>query len=79
MSKSRRGQTEVKQTVPRPKESICPLTKEICTKEKCPWWSKFTINNTGQETSEGKCAVAWFPVLLIEIRQELEKIKIRLK
>lgn len=48
----------------------CPLTKEDCS-EDCPWWVKL---KTG-EAQQGKCAVAWIPILLIELRITIDQIK----
>lgn len=53
----------------------CPLTKnKNCKKDECPWWVELTINK-GQngEHEQGRCAIAWFPTLLIEIRVATER------
>jgi len=42
------------------------LTQE-CYKEKCQWW---TVLREG-ENNVGNCAMAWLPILSIEIKQAL--------
>lgn len=47
-----------------------------CLKEKCPKWvvmyHHITTHDGKQETKqEGKCAMAWIPTLLIELKESL--------
>ena len=49
-----------------------------CLREKCPKWVIFTntIEKDGAEKKEihhGRCADAWLPVLLVEIKELLKK------
>lgn len=49
-----------------------------CIKEKCPKWVvlNHTITLENGETKnvpEGKCAIAWIPTLLIELKQSLKQ------
>uniref|UniRef100_A0A6H1ZXI3 Uncharacterized protein n=1 Tax=viral metagenome TaxID=1070528 RepID=A0A6H1ZXI3_9ZZZZ len=39
-----------------------------CINEKCPKWVKLTVG----EKLEGKCSDAWLPILLVELRQEIQ-------
>ena len=51
----------------------CPLNAfESCKKLDCAWFMKVagTNPNTGAETEEWGCAMAWLPVLLIENAQQ---------
>lgn len=47
----------------------------VCSKELCPMWVSFDLKIEGklQHQPNGKCAVAWTPQLLIELREELVK------
>ena len=48
----------------------CPQTgKECPASEECPWWVKLTAGNE----EHGRCAVAWLPVLLVELRGAIVK------
>ena len=47
---------------------ICPLTKDKCVKDDCPWWVKLMSNKIEQ----GRCVIAWLPVLLVELRGAIE-------
>lgn len=51
---------------------FCPLIKKKCVGLKCSWYVKVRgLNpNTGAEIDEWACAVAWMPVLSIEIAQK---------
>ncbi len=44
----------------------CPLTNQACPEsiDKCSWWTVLRNNNV----EVGRCAVAWLPTLLIELR-----------
>ncbi|GAI03076.1 unnamed protein product [marine sediment metagenome] len=46
----------------------CPLIKEDCLKEECPWWIKLVID----KKEEGRCAIAWSTILLVEFRIAIE-------
>lgn len=46
-----------------------------CLKEECPKWVILTNstkleNGETKNTSEGRCAIAWIPQLLIELRNK---------
>jgi hypothetical protein len=50
----------------------CPLNNfEPCKQLDCAWFLKVrgTNPNTGQDTDEWGCSVAWMPILLIENAQ----------
>jgi len=51
----------------------CRLTKEKCpeSETECPWWVKMIIG----KRDEGRCAVAWVPIILVEIREAIERAK----
>jgi hypothetical protein len=46
----------------------CPLIQAKCWEHGCNWYIQVQGNHpqTGQETSQYDCAVAWLPMLLIE-------------
>jgi hypothetical protein len=48
--------------------SFCPLLKKDCIQMKCMWFTHImgTNPNTGKDTDEWTCAIAWLPVLLVE-------------
>lgn len=52
-----------------------------CEKEKCPIFVKLTTSYDDAETKkkiskeEGRCAIAWLPILLVELKQEISKVK----
>lgn len=50
----------------------CPLIKKNCIQNKCAWYTQIRgLNpNTGQEIDEWGCAVAWMPVMSIEVAQK---------
>ncbi len=48
---------------------VCPLFQEVCRKDKCAWWVKLTAN----QEEHGKCAIAWLPILLVELRSAFER------
>jgi hypothetical protein len=56
----------------------CPFeteknTKRYCTEKRCAWWVELnTKGEKGELVVNGKCAMAWIPILLIEIRMGLE-------
>ena len=50
----------------------CPLIKKKCIKHKCAWYTQIrgTNPNTGQEIDQWDCAVAWMPMMAVEIAQK---------
>jgi hypothetical protein len=52
--------------------NYCPLIKKQCIEHKCAWFTQVRgLNpNTGAEVDEWACAVAWMPVMAIEIAQK---------
>lgn len=55
----------------------CPkMVDHICPEDEkeCPLWTKLIINKgKDNECEQGKCAIAWLPVLLIELRVAIEQ------
>jgi hypothetical protein len=53
-------------------ENYCPLLKKKCIEHKCAWYTQVRgLNpNTGAEVDEWACAVAWMPMMAIEIAQK---------
>ena len=51
---------------------FCPLIKKKCIKHRCAWYTQVRGNNpnTGQEVDRWDCAVAWMPMMAIEISQK---------
>jgi hypothetical protein len=57
---------------------VLPNCVQSCGKEKCPQWVimyHHIKDSDGKEHTEadGRCAMAWIPVLLIELKQTIEK------
>jgi hypothetical protein len=52
--------------------NFCPLIKKDCIGLKCAWYTQIRgLNpNTGAEVDEWACAVAWMPMMAIEIAQK---------
>ena len=52
--------------------NYCPLIKKDCIQLKCAWYTHIRgLNpNTGSEVDEWACAVAWMPLMSIEIAQK---------
>lgn len=52
--------------------NYCPLIKKKCIENKCAWYTHVRgLNpNTGAEVDEWACAVAWVPMMAIEIAQK---------
>ena len=52
--------------------TYCPLIKKDCIQHKCAWFTQVRgLNpNTGAEVDEWACAVAWMPMMAIEIAQK---------
>jgi hypothetical protein len=53
-------------------ENYCPLIKKKCIEHKCAWYTQVRgLNpNTGAEVDEWACAIAWMPMMAIEIAQK---------
>lgn len=51
---------------------FCPLIKEDCIGLKCAWYThvRGTDPQGGQEVDEYACAVAWSPILMINMAKE---------
>lgn len=51
---------------------FCPLIKKDCIGLKCSWYTQMrgTNPNTGQPVDEWACAVAWMPIMAVEIAQK---------
>lgn len=65
----------MKQQIPRgPDDMTCPLHREpmenVC--HTCPWWVKIRgmDPNTGTEIDQWNCAIAWGPMLAINVAQQ---------
>lgn len=54
------------------KGDFCPLIKKDCVEHKCAWYTQIAGTNpqTGQPVDEWGCAVAWMPIMAIEIAQK---------
>lgn len=52
--------------------NFCPLLQKECAGLQCAWFTQVRgMNpNTGKEIDEWACAIAWFPILLIENSQQ---------
>ena len=52
--------------------TYCPLLKKDCIQLKCAWYTQVRgLNpNTGEEVDEWACAVAWMPMMAIEVAQK---------
>jgi hypothetical protein len=52
--------------------NFCPLIKKDCVGLKCAWYTQMrgTNPNTGEPVDEWGCAVAWMPVMAVEIAQK---------
>jgi hypothetical protein len=52
--------------------NYCPLLKKKCIEHKCSWFTQIRgFNpNTGAEVDEWACAVAWMPLMAVEISQK---------
>ncbi len=50
---------------------ICPFSKKKCKEKECPLWVKLYLNTTdGKSKEEHKCAIAWIPTILVELKKE---------
>jgi hypothetical protein len=46
-----------------------------CGKEKCPLWVvNYSDGPEGKKIADGRCAIHWIPVLMIEIRQAIDRL-----
>lgn len=53
----------------------CPLTKKKCLEDKCALWVELIVDKLGQDRqNQGRCSIAWIPVLLVELRETVERI-----
>ncbi len=52
---------------------MCPLgfQKSACLKQGCEMWVELNYN----EITVARCAMAWLPTMMVELRQELAKLK----
>lgn len=52
--------------------NYCPLLKKECIGLKCAWFTQVRGKNpnTGLDVDEWACAIAWMPVMAIEIAQK---------
>lgn len=52
----------------------CPRTKKKCLKNECALWVELVVDNPKQgKQKQGRCSIAWIPVLLVEIREATER------
>jgi len=53
----------------------CPLLDKECIKTKCVWFVKLRGHdpNSGKEVDDWNCAIAWMPMLNINIANEARK------
>lgn len=49
--------------------SQCEMVAKECLEDKCALWVK--LKNGNQE--QGRCAIAWSTILLVEFRQAIER------
>ena len=55
----------------------CPRTKKECLKNKCALWVELVVDNPNQgKRNQGKCSIAWIPVLLVELREAVAKLSV---
>lgn len=54
----------------------CPVTKKNCLKNECALWVELVVvDKPGQDKQkQGKCSIAWLPILLVEFRETVERI-----
>lgn len=54
---------------------FCPLIKADCLQLGCSWFTQVRGKNpqTGAEVDEWACAVAWMPLLTINVGQEVRQ------
>jgi len=57
-----------------PKDMTCPLHRRAMSKvcQTCPWWVQVRGENpnTGAPVDEWNCAIAWGPMLAINVAQQ---------
>ena len=49
---------------------MCPLFRSACLKQGCEMWVELSYGGK----PVGRCALAWAPKLLIELRQSIDKL-----
>jgi hypothetical protein len=53
----------------------CPRTKKDCLKNECALWIELVVDKPGQgKQNQGRCSIAWIPVLLCELRETVAKL-----
>jgi len=52
---------------------MCPFLRKQCIKEKCKLWQEF--ENTDTKEKVYGCAFLWTNILLIELKNEINKSK----
>lgn len=46
-----------------------------CGKDKCPLWVvNYSNGPEGKRIADGRCAIHWIPVLMIELRQSIDRL-----
>ena len=55
--------------------NLCPQTKEDCQEGSCALWVKMnvTTDNPDEKKEQGRCSIAWIPILLVELRVAIEQ------
>lgn len=53
---------------------FCPLIKTICLKNGCAFWVELNYG----PNKVGKCSIAMAPILMVELRQEVERLRLSL-
>lgn len=55
--------------------SICPYIKRDCDST-CGKWVTLTQNMSDKTVKEiGRCADAWMPILMVELRQSIDRVE----
>ena len=52
-------------------KTLCPYTRGICQKEACEKWVELQYGTK----MVGRCSESWVPIILTEVRKEIENIK----
>lgn len=54
---------------------FCPLIKKDCIGLSCSWFTQVrgTSPQSGEETDEWACAIAWLPLLSINVAKEVRQ------
>ena len=50
---------------------VCPFFKAPCFKNGCEFWVELTYG----KQKVGRCALAWLPIVTVELRQEIERLR----